>query len=244
MKNQNNSEKVASDQTALLFLNGEPPHHYPSATVHYHYIACTDGAYHNYLCNTLIAPDFIIGDLDSFDHSRPIPSHSQLIHTPDQNKTDFEKAILFLASRGITDFVVYGASGHASDHFLGNLSVAMHYSHIDSSHIDDFHINSAHIDCSQHSKKYTFTFYDDYGYYFLVNQHAIISQVKDKTISLLPLSPVSHLTLEGFKYPLTDANLQLGQLVSLRNHALTDTVKITFDTGDLLVFIASETPQN
>lgn len=199
---------------ALLFVNGEPPRHYPNDIDSYSYIACTDGAFHSYLFDSQIVPDFIIGDLDSWDKNKPTPKQIQIIHTPDQNKTDFEKAILFLISKGIEEFVVYGASGRSSDHFLGNLSVAMQYYH-----------------------QYKIIFYDNYCHFFFAQHHQLINNVKNHIISLMPLSKVTNLTITGFEYPLIEQTLMLGGLTSLRNKVIADSVEISFKNGDLVVFI-------
>ncbi|NUF27385.1 thiamine diphosphokinase [Gilliamella sp. ESL0254] len=203
-----------SKNSALLFVNGEPPHHTVYHLDNYSYIACTDGAYHNYLSALTIEPDFIIGDLDSYHTNKTIPPNTQIIHTPDQNKTDFEKAILFLASKGVTKFDVYGACGRASDHFLGNISVAMQY-----------------------YRQYQITFYDNYCYFFFAKYDQKITNVKDHIISLMPLSKVIGLTITGFQYPLIDQTLSLGGQVSLRNKAINNLVQISFKEGHLMVFI-------
>ncbi|WP_392562061.1 thiamine diphosphokinase [Orbus sturtevantii] len=201
-------------EKALLFVNGEPPQYYPHDLTQYLYIACTDGAYHNYLQQTDIIPHFIIGDLDSLG-SKPINKTIKIIHTPDQNQTDFEKSLLFLAGKGIKAFDIYGASGHASDHFLGNLSVAMQY-----------------------YKRYNLTFYDNYCYFFFAKVDMTLQKMSGKTISLIPLSKVKNLTITGFKYPLANADLQLGGQTSLRNYALNEEVTIKFKNGDLLICIS------
>lgn len=199
---------------ALLFVNGEPPTHFSQQLTQYDYIACTDGAYHNYLLQTDIVPHFIIGDLDSL-HKQPIAENIEIIHTPDQNKTDFEKALLFLASKGMQAFDIYGATGHATDHFLGNLSVAKQYYH-----------------------QYQLTFYDNYCYFFFLQKETTLTNVKNKTISLIPLTEVHGLTLSGFLYPLTNQSLQLGGFTSLRNKAIDNNISITFTDGDLLLFVS------
>lgn len=200
--------------TALLFVNGEPPKNIPKQLANYNYIACTDGAYHSYLSKTSIEPDFIIGDLDSINSTITVPNKTQIIHTPDQSKPDFEKALLFLYSKGVTSFSIYGATGRSSDHFLGNLSVAMRY-----------------------HKKFKMVFYDDYCHFFFANNLQIIHHVKYHIISLMPLSKVIDLTITGFQYPLHNQTLSLSGTISLRNKAVDDTVKISFKTGDLLIFI-------
>lgn len=204
-------------KTALLFVNGEPPKDIPSNIKDYTYIACTDGAYHSYLFTSAIEPDFIIGDLDSIDSTRAIPSKTQIIHTPDQSKPDFEKALLFLNSKGVTSFTIYGASGGASDHFLGNLSIAMQYYH-----------------------QFNMMFYDNYCHFFFADHHQIIHHVKNHIVSLMPLSTVTNLTITGFEYPLTDQKLVLGGHISLRNKAIDDKVEISFKNGDLLILIQND----
>ncbi len=207
-----------ASKKALLFVNGEPPNTLPTDTACYDIIACTDGAYSSYLSDSGIPMNYIIGDLDSLEQTKQsIPQQTQVIITPDQNKTDFEKAILFLADKGIAEFDIYGASGRATDHFLGNLSVAMRY-----------------------YKQYKFTFYDNYGYFFFANPYQVISHANNKTISLIALSVVDSLTLTGFKYPLINETLSLGGLASLRNEAIEDKVTISFKNGDLLVLISTE----
>lgn len=197
----------------LLFVNGEPPKHYPNNFHQYDYIACTDGAYHNYLIQTTIKPHFIIGDLDSLS-TEAVDSTIAIIPTPDQSKTDFEKALLFLADKGAKIFDIYGATGNASDHFFGNLSVAKQYYH-----------------------RYQLTFYDNYCYFFFAERATTLSNVKNRTISLIPLPVVEQLTLTGFEYPLNNATLQFGGFTSLRNKAIKDEATVTFTEGDLLIFV-------
>lgn len=201
------------NQTALLFVNGEPPTQFPKRLEKYQYIACTDGAYHNYLANTSIVPHYIIGDLDSLS-TEDIPQSIEVIYTPDQNKTDFEKALLFLMEKGIKHLEIYGANGNASDHFLGNLSVALNY-----------------------YKKIELTFYDNFCRFFFVIPPYTANNVNNKIISLIPLTPIKEITTTGFAYPLTHNNLELGGLISIRNKAIQNQVTLDFNQGDLLLFI-------
>lgn len=206
---------MANINKALLFVNGEPPSVLPTELAAYRIIACTDGAYHNYLQNSVIIPHYLIGDLDSVQ-DKPICQQINIIHTPDQNKTDFEKALVFLMTKNIQHIDIYGASGHASDHFLGNLSVALQY-----------------------KDRLTLTFYDDYNRFFFVSPKTTLTHVKGKTISLIPFGDVIGVTLTGFAYPLVNAHLYFGGQTSLRNYALTDKVEIDFEQGHLLVFISN-----
>ena len=100
----------------LLLLNGETPVKIPELN-DYEIICATDGAYH-YLNEKHIAPDFISGDFDSLEN---LPKEIEVIHTPNQAFTDFDKILQILSDRGYKNIDVYGASGKEQDHFLGNL---------------------------------------------------------------------------------------------------------------------------
>jgi thiamine pyrophosphokinase len=197
---------------ALLFLNGEPPTTLPRNLSDYAIIACTDGAY-AYLQHQQINIDYIIGDLDSIN-ILPSTTVTQVIRTPDQNFTDFEKALRFLMQKQVTDIDIYGVSGRASDHFLGNLSVGLAY-----------------------SKQLNLYFYDNHSYFFYAKPCTQLKQVKGKIISIMPFPTAYGVTLTGFVYPLANATLYLGGLTSIRNQANRDTVEVKFEQGELIIFV-------
>ena len=108
---------------ALLFLNGIPPKTFPNTEDH-DLIACTDGAFHylNEMNFPLEKLDLISGDFDS--HSEILEQvqndNFEVFFTPDQNKTDFEKALEILIEKGCKKVDIFGGSGGEMDHFLGN----------------------------------------------------------------------------------------------------------------------------
>jgi thiamine pyrophosphokinase len=63
--------------------------------------------------------DFISGDFDSHTGNDENIYHEKFIFTPDQNFTDFQKALDILKNKGIKKVDVYGGSGGEQDHFLG-----------------------------------------------------------------------------------------------------------------------------
>ena len=70
------------------------------------YLIATDGAA-NGLIEIGIEPHIIIGDLDSFDSSHlPENSRSQIIHIPDQEKNDFEKALDYCLDNNLLDIEI------------------------------------------------------------------------------------------------------------------------------------------
>lgn len=110
---------------ALLFINGDAPKSFPDLE-QYGLIACTDGAFH-YLKNLdfpLEKLDFISGDFDSHSGADENIYEEKFIYTPDQNSTDFYKALEIILQKSFTNIDVFGGSGGEQDHFLGNLTVA------------------------------------------------------------------------------------------------------------------------
>ena len=202
-------------KTALLFINGTPPKNLPN-TEGYAIIACTDGAFH-YLKEKnfpLAQLDFISGDFDSHSGIDENIYHEKFIFTPDQNFTDFQKALDILKNKGIKKVDVYGGSGGEQDHFLGNLHVAFLFKDL-----------------------MEITFYDEFSSYFFIPKDFEINNVEGKMVSLLPFPKVENLVTDGLNWELKNEDLQITKRIGTRNFATKSTVKISYSDGDLLVFI-------
>ena len=202
-------------KTALLFINGTTPKNLPN-TEGYAIIACTDGAFH-YLKEknfSLEKLDFISGDFDSHSGIDENIYHEKFIFTPDQNFTDFQKALDILKSKGIKKIDVYGGSGGEQDHFLGNLHVAFLFKDL-----------------------MEITFYDEFSSYFFIPKDFEINNVEGKMVSLLPFPKVENLVTDGLNWELKNEDLEITKRIGTRNFATKSTVKISYSDGDLLVFI-------
>ncbi len=195
----------------ILFLNGEIPNQIPDLTT-YQKIFCTDGSY-NYLKKIGIQPDVICGDFDSINTTE-FPSESEIIHTPDQNFTDFEKALHLIWQKKYLNVDVFGASGKQQDHFLGNLNAAY-----------------------KMKEKLNIKFFDNYSCYYFLNKSNTIKNVINKTISLYPFPIAKGIETEGLMYPLQREDLSLLERIGTRNKAILNEIKITYTTGDLILFI-------
>ena len=202
-------------KTALLFINGTPPKNLPN-TEGYAIIACTDGAFH-YLKGknfTLDKLDFISGDFDSHSGIDENIYHEKFIFTPDQNFTDFQKALDILKNKDVKKVDVYGGSGGEQDHFLGNLHVAFLFKDL-----------------------MEITFYDEFSSYFFIPKDFEINNVEGKMVSLLPFPKVENLVTDGLNWELKNEDLEITKRIGTRNFATKSTVKISYRDGDLLVFI-------
>jgi thiamine pyrophosphokinase len=193
----------------FLLLNGETPVKAPELN-DYEIICATDGAYH-FLKEKGITPDFISGDFDSIEDP---PEEIEVIHTPNQAFTDFDKILQILKNKGHKTIDVYGASGKEQDHFLGNLHTAI-----------------------QWKEKLSLTFYDNHGSYFLAKKKNPILNCKDKIISLIPFPKATGIITKGLKYSLNKEDLTFGKKIGTRNIALENNIEITFETGELFIFI-------
>ena len=202
-------------KTALLFINGTPPKNLPN-TEGYAIIACTDGAFH-YLKEKnfpLAQLDFISGDFDSHTGNDENIYHEKFIFTPDQNFTDFQKALDILKNKDVKKVDVYGGSGGEQDHFLGNLHVAFLFKDL-----------------------MEITFYDEFSSYFFIPKDFEINNVEGKMFSLLPFPKVENLVTDGLNWELKNEDLEITKRIGTRNFATKSTVKISYSDGDLLVFI-------
>lgn len=199
------------EKKAFLLLNGDIPKSLPELS-DYGFVCVTDGAY-NHFKNSSFVPDLVCGDFDSIEE---IPEEIETYNTPNQNFTDFHKALDILFNKGFRTIDVYGASGKEQDHYLGNLSTVLEW-----------------------GTTLNITFYDNYGRYFFLPKKSEIKAVQGRTISLIPFPHAEKITSTGLEYPLQESDLTFGQKIGTRNKALEDTIKISFQKGELLIYISN-----
>ena len=198
-----------NNQKAFLLLNGEPPETLPDLSK-YSIVCATDGAY-AFLDQNNITPDFISGDFDSL---KQLPDNIEVIHTPNQNFTDFDKSLQILFERGFKTVDVYGASGQEQDHFLGNLHTAILW-----------------------KDKIKLNFFDNYSRYFLAEKHTVIKSCNTKTISLMPFPSATNITTKGLQYPLNNEDLSFATRIGTRNVSINNRVEVNFEGGEMFIFI-------
>ncbi|AQS93951.1 thiamine diphosphokinase [Polaribacter sp. BM10] len=195
----------------FLLLNGEKPSKLPNLS-QYEIICATDGAY-QYLKEKNITPNFITGDFDSLEN---LPKDIEVVHTPNQDFTDFDKMLQILLDKGFFTIDIFGASGKEQDHFLGNLHTSI-----------------------QWQKKLKLTFYDNHGRYFLADKKTILTNCKGKTISLIPFPEAKEISTKGLQYSLLNEDLIFGKRIGTRNKAIDNNIEISFKSGNLFIFINS-----
>lgn len=158
-------------------------------------------------------PDVVIGDLDSFE--APESPTFKVIHKPDQETNDLEKALSYAIEQGITQCIVLGAFGYRMDHSVKNLSV-----------LNKFHGSFEQL-----------VFRDEIFDAILVNEAFSAETTIGKIVSLFPVSgEVTGIRTSGLKYSLEDESLKNGVRDGTSNETISDEFSVRIKTGELVVF--------
>lgn len=92
-------------------------------------VLAADGALDGLLARDWL-PDIVLGDFDSASDEALATARergAQLVHTPQQEHTDAEKALMYLLARGVDAIDVIGHAGPRLDHTLASLFAAARF---------------------------------------------------------------------------------------------------------------------
>jgi thiamine pyrophosphokinase len=163
-----------------------------------------------------IKVDVLLGDFDRDFDAEKIRQEQypiEIVHTPDQNKTDLEKAFDYLIEKGFPAVNVVWATGRRADHTITNLTSVVKY-----------------------REQLKIVILDDYSKVFLLPRSYEKWYTAGTSISLIPLGQVDGITTNNLKYSLDNESLMLGYRSGSSNEALADgLVSITHTSGDLLL---------
>lgn len=163
-----------------------------------------------------IKVDVWLGDFDSGKNQVQMElgqMQIEIIHAPNQDKTDLQKGIELLIERNYKAVNIVWATGKRADHHLSNTTDIVRYRNL---------INIVLL--------------DDYSRIFTLPPVFEKWYMKGTPISLMPVGTVTGVISKGLKYELTNHDLRLGYATSSSNEAADDGfVKITHNSGDLLL---------
>lgn len=181
---------------------------------------CADAAGHPY-DELPRMPDLVIGDFDSLA-GRLIDGRDgpRYLRVDDQDTTDSEKALIYLAERGIKEAVLLGAVGWRLDHtlyncqllerFAGELRVCIAGPYADAVRIGTG--DSVSWDLPEGTR-----------------------------FSLLPLAGTARgVTMEGAEFPLLGDTLETGGFATVSNRVAVSPLLITVAEGSLLAVVDRE----
>ncbi len=162
-------------------------------------------------------PHILTGDFDSITLPDASPSNCRIIHAPEQNASDFEKAIRYLPTTSeIKQLTILGGIGLRSDHFLTNLLISANLP-------EEMPLNfrSDTEDIYRITPKYTVT----------------LSIPLQTIVSLVPLTQCKSVYTNGLKWPLTGVNMGIGHQLGQSNVATDNPVTVSIEEGCLLLII-------
>ena len=163
-----------------------------------------------------IKVDVLLGDFDrGFDANYYKENHYpiEIIHTPNQNKTDLEKAFDYLYARNIPAVNVVWATGKRADHTISNLTNIANY-----------------------RDKLKIVILDDHSKVFLMPRKFEKWYTEKTLISLIPIGNVTGIHSTNLHYPLKNDTLTMGYRNGSSNFVAKDgLVVIEHQTGDLLL---------
>jgi thiamine pyrophosphokinase len=135
------------------------------------------------------------------------------VHTPDQDKTDLEKAFDYLIDRKIPMVNVVWATGKRADHTITNLTNIVRY-----------------------RTALKIVILDDHSKVFLLPTRFEKWYTANTPISLIPIGEVSGISTQNLFYPLNNESLTIGYRTGSSNHVIQDgIVVIEHKKGDLLL---------
>ncbi len=163
-----------------------------------------------------IKVDVLLGDFDrGFDPEIYKTSQYpiEIVHTPDQDKTDLEKAFDYLIERKIPAVNVVWATGKRADHTITNLTNIVRYRNL-----------------------IKIVILDDHSKIFLMPNKFEKWYTANTPISLIPIGVVNGIFSTNLKYPLKNDTLTMGYRTGSSNSVLEDgLVTISHSNGDLLL---------
>lgn len=163
-----------------------------------------------------IKVDVLLGDFDrGFDAEKykeaqyPI----EIIHAPNQDKTDLEKAYDYVIERKIPAANVVWATGKRPDHTLNNFSTLVKYRNF-----------------------LKIVVLDDYSKSYLLPNTFSKWYTKNTIISLMPIGKVENISTTNLQFTLENETLEMGYRSGTSNHVVEDgIVSISHKKGDLLL---------
>lgn len=172
-----------------------------------------------FLISQGLRPDISIGDFDSVSEEDLIvireKSGQTIACDPiDKNYTDTEMAVRLALDMQPRELILLGALGTRFDHSLANVHLLA-------------------LAAAQHVQA---AIIDNHNKISLIQDQTTIEQQGFPNVSLLPLSMrVEGITLNGFQYPLTEAELTIGQSLGISNVLTAASGTIRIREGLLLV---------
>jgi thiamine pyrophosphokinase len=197
-----------TEYKSILCLNGD----LPSTDFFKKYnqlpVIAADGAA-NILHQSQITANLVIGDLDSL-HVDLHPIH-QLLHHPEQDRSDFQKCLSYLHDNDLLPAIIVGINGGYLDHILNNINIFLETGSV---------------------------LYAPPIIGFLLEEHdsKVLTLPKNSKISLMGM-PQSKISSKGLKWELNETVLSFPGQTSCFNRSSKSPIQLHNHNGRTLVLI-------
>jgi thiamine pyrophosphokinase len=208
---------------ALLFCGGPFPHKESMRAYveGFDLVIAVDSGYKHALALG-VSPHVLLGDFDSLD---PVDlevarGKGVLIKTYSKHKdlTDTHIALLYALEEGCREIRLLGALGHRMDHTLSNMSLLKWL-------------------YDQGAKG---ELVDAYNEIFYMEDSMVISNRKGQTLSVVPISDLVGLTIEGVKYPLDNRLVPFSSSLCISNEITGNLARINIKQGQAYVMLTQD----
>lgn len=175
------------------------------------------------LYNYNISPNYILGDFDSADKdiikAMEVSGCEKIKYKKEKDFTDTEIAFNLAVEKGAKEIVLLGGTGTRYDHSLSNLGLML----------------------KALKMSIILKIIDDNNIIFLTDKSMILKGNKGDTISFHAYCEcVKKLNICGSKYDLINYDLCLGDGLTTSNEFIGNDIKITFDSGILMVLYTKD----
>lgn len=174
----------------------------------------------SYLNEEGLIPYAIFGDFDSSNDEEIKTLQEKVEHVyiypPEKDETDLELALQWAVSQKPDKVLIHCATGKRLDHEFGNITLLIRYK----------------------DSRVPISIIDDHNLIYVVKDgiHKIHKDNEYKYVSFFSLgNSIEELTLEGFKYPLTNHTLQIDSSLCVSNEIDGEVGSISFSKGIALV---------
>ncbi len=180
-------------------------------------IVCADGG-DRHLEAVGVMPDVVVGDMDSI-RDETLRHYEEsgcraMRYPRRKDETDTELALKEAFALDPAEVWIWGAMGRRLDHTLANLSL---------------------LACGL-KRGIAVKLVDSWCEVFMVERKAVLDGRRGQTVSLFPvLQKAAGVTLRGFDYPLTNAEMDPGRPCGISNRLAADRGTIEIESGLLLV---------
>ena len=190
-------------------------------------LVAADSGMEWFMRNREFIPDLAVGDFDSLSEEGKKYMESlnglKIIRLkPEKDDSDTQSAMNYAIRTGAKEIVIFGVTGNRVDHLMANFGLLI----------------------LAQNQGAEVTLVDRYNYMKLISDGTVLKKSEQfgKYVSFFPFGGnVTDLTLEGFKYPLSNYCLTAADSgLTVSNEIISEHARVTFSSGELLMIMSRD----